>query len=45
VARLQREARSYEMLEELNVKTRTRYLAKVRNPHGGGSEGGDVPHG
>jgi molybdopterin-containing oxidoreductase family iron-sulfur binding subunit len=32
VARLQQTPRAYEMLEELNVDTRTRYLAKVRNP-------------
>ncbi|MCA9290786.1 MAG: hypothetical protein KDA25_06635, partial [Phycisphaerales bacterium] len=45
VAAAQRRDRSYEMLEELNVKARTKYLAKVRNPavphaaeagHGGG---------
>jgi hypothetical protein len=33
------------MLEELNVKARTKYLAKVRNPFGGGSAGGDGGHG
>ncbi len=33
VAKLQANSRSYEMLGELNLKTRTRYLAKVRNPH------------
>lgn len=33
VAALQGSARSYEMLGELNLKTRTRYLARVRNPH------------
>jgi len=32
VRRLQESPRSYEMLEELNVKTRTRYLANLRNP-------------
>jgi molybdopterin-containing oxidoreductase family iron-sulfur binding subunit len=32
VSRLQSGPRSYEMLEELNVKARTQYLAKVRNP-------------
>jgi molybdopterin-containing oxidoreductase family iron-sulfur binding subunit len=32
VAELRRDDRSYEMLEELNVKARTTYLAKLRNP-------------
>ncbi|MCP3902739.1 MAG: TAT-variant-translocated molybdopterin oxidoreductase [Planctomycetes bacterium] len=32
VTKSQRGPRSYEMLEELNVKARTQYLAKVRNP-------------
>ncbi len=32
VAKLHNHDRSYEMLEELNNKTRTRYLAKLRNP-------------
>ncbi len=31
VAKLQKENRAYVLLEELNVKPRTRYLAKVRN--------------
>lgn len=31
--------RAYEMLEELHVKPRTKYLAAVRNPIGGGSAG------
>ena len=31
--------RAYEMLEELHVKSRTKYLAAVRNPIGGGSAG------
>ena len=32
VAKLHKHERSYEMLEELNTKPRTRYLAKLRNP-------------
>jgi len=32
VSKAQSGPRSYEMLEELNVKARTQYLAKVRNP-------------
>jgi MoCo/4Fe-4S cofactor protein with predicted Tat translocation signal len=33
VSKLQRNNRAYEMLEELNIKPRTHYLAKVRNPN------------
>ncbi|MFO1063679.1 MAG: TAT-variant-translocated molybdopterin oxidoreductase [Pirellulales bacterium] len=33
VARLQKDPRNYSMLEELNVKPRTQYLARVRNVH------------
>jgi molybdopterin-containing oxidoreductase family iron-sulfur binding subunit len=40
VAKLHSHPRSYEMLEELHVKARTRYMAKVRNPADGGSSGG-----
>ena len=39
VAKLFKNDRTYQMLEELHVEARTQYLAKVRNPHGGGSEG------
>ncbi|MDH3283283.1 MAG: TAT-variant-translocated molybdopterin oxidoreductase [Acidobacteriota bacterium] len=42
VARAHASQRSYAMLEELKVKPRTRYLAKLRNPatDGGGDEHG-----
>ncbi|RMH04802.1 MAG: 4Fe-4S dicluster domain-containing protein [Planctomycetota bacterium] len=33
VARIHATPRAYEMLTELNLHTRTRYLARVRNPH------------
>ena len=33
VARLQKDPRNYAMLEELNTKPRTLYLARVRNVH------------
>ncbi|RMF43439.1 MAG: 4Fe-4S dicluster domain-containing protein [Planctomycetota bacterium] len=33
VARLQEDPRAYAMLAELNIKPRTLYLARVRNPH------------
>jgi molybdopterin-containing oxidoreductase family iron-sulfur binding subunit len=33
VYKLNRNPRIYAMLEELNVRPRTRYLARVRNPH------------
>lgn len=33
VARAQEDHRSYAMLAELNIKPRTSYLARVRNPH------------
>jgi len=39
IAGLRRHERSYEMLEELNVKARTTYLAKLRNPAPGSWDG------
>jgi Fe-S-cluster-containing dehydrogenase component len=51
VAKLHKHERSYEMLEELNTKPRTRYMAKLRNPafpspvsHGGHGQDHDHAH-
>jgi molybdopterin-containing oxidoreductase family iron-sulfur binding subunit len=33
VSQLHQHERTYQMLEELNPKPRTRYMAKIRNPH------------
>jgi len=33
VAALKKDSRDYGLLEELNVRPRTTYLARVRNPH------------
>jgi molybdopterin-containing oxidoreductase family iron-sulfur binding subunit len=38
IARARKHERSYEMLEELNVKARTTYMAKLRNPAPGSGE-------
>jgi molybdopterin-containing oxidoreductase family iron-sulfur binding subunit len=33
VAALKNDSRDYSLLEELNVRPRTTYLARVKNPH------------
>ena len=38
VTTLHKEKRSYEMLEELNIKARTKYLARITNPVDGKQE-------
>ena len=44
VARSQGDVRSYAMLAELNVKPRTKYLARLRNPGGGASGSHEATH-
>jgi molybdopterin-containing oxidoreductase family iron-sulfur binding subunit len=45
VSRLQEHPRAYSLLAELNVKPRTRFLAKLRNPHPGSSGDSGTGHG
>jgi hypothetical protein len=33
VARMKGDSRDYSLLEELNVRPRTTYMARVKNPH------------
>jgi molybdopterin-containing oxidoreductase family iron-sulfur binding subunit len=44
VRKNQDHARSYAMLEELNVRPRTNYMAKIHNPVDGGESHGDGEH-
>ncbi|MSR70034.1 MAG: 4Fe-4S dicluster domain-containing protein [Phycisphaerales bacterium] len=44
VAKLHRSGRSYQMLEELNTKTRLQYLARVSNPATARESGGTGGH-
>jgi hypothetical protein len=44
VTELQKKKVSYQLLEELNTKTRLRYLAKVTNPGVPRASGGDGHH-
>jgi molybdopterin-containing oxidoreductase family iron-sulfur binding subunit len=44
VAMAQRADRAYAMLSELNVKPRTSYLAKIRNPHPDLEDAGHEQH-
>ncbi len=42
VAQAHRNPRAYAMLAELNIKPRTRYLARIRNPHPALVDGGEA---
>ncbi|MDP7008881.1 MAG: TAT-variant-translocated molybdopterin oxidoreductase [Phycisphaerales bacterium] len=44
VSKLHEDDRAYEMLEELNIKSRTKYLARLTNPVEGGSAAGGTHH-
>ena len=39
-AKLREDKRSYDLLAFLNIKPRTHYMARIRNPHDGGHDGG-----
>jgi len=41
VARMQNKDRSYSMLGELNLKPRTKYLARLKNPADGADKSGN----
>jgi len=45
VSRLHGQGRSYALLAELNVKPRTHYLARLRNPAEGAARAPDAGHG
>ncbi len=45
VAKAHANTRTYGMLEELNNKPRTKYMAKIRNPHPSLNEGHGADHG
>ena len=49
VAKAHGDSRAYAMLAELNIKPRTKYLARIRNPHpwlaAHGEESHAAPHG
>jgi len=44
VSKLHESNRTYEMLEELNIKSRTKYLARLTNPVGGSTGAGGSHH-
>ncbi|MBK9129065.1 MAG: TAT-variant-translocated molybdopterin oxidoreductase [Phycisphaerales bacterium] len=45
VSKLQQHARAYGILEELNIKPRTKYLAKITNPAGAKTDAAPGGHG